>query len=185
MHAFEPQRFPLARILLVLAAFVGLSTSCVENTPEEAVQRDADFYETALMHLIDASEAELTARWSDPVVFVEVLEPESVDLETQIAVVDDLEEEYRIRFIDELAEAVEMEVAGLPVREGSLLVAFGPLIMEQSDVILHGEYYLDADSSAAFEYRFVVEPAASGTGTVVTMVDAPSDVATELVVAQP
>ncbi len=178
MKSLKRARPRFGHTTMLLGVVVGLCAGCGDKLAEPAVLRDAAVYESALLHLIDSSGVELSDRWADPVVFVETLEPESVDLETQIAVVDGFQDEYRIRFVDEISEAVDFELPDLAVREGTLLVAFGPIVVDGDDLLLHGEYYLGATDAAAFDYRFQADP----TGNLV-MVGDPVDGVTELVVA--
>ncbi|MEZ5375067.1 MAG: hypothetical protein R2733_01050 [Acidimicrobiales bacterium] len=172
----------LLRTLLPGLLLVTAASGCGEDATPPDIARDAGMYEVALEELIATSGVELVEGWADPVVFVEVLVEDGIDLETQVAVVEDFAEVYRIRFVDELAEAIELDVAGLPAREGTLLVALGPIEPDGEGYVLHAEYYIAADDAAAFEFHFEDHRPAGSDQPVMRLTDEPVAVATELVV---
>lgn len=168
-----------------LVAFGTLVTACGEQPPSPGVERAADMYQSAVEHLVEVSGVELNAGWDAPVIFVEVLEADAVDLETQVAVVEDFDDAYRIRFVDALAEAIDIETETLPVREGTLLVVLGPIERDGTAYTLHAEYYRNLDHAAAYEYEFEDRQPASAEIPKMVLTGEPTQVATELVVETP
>lgn len=138
---------------LVGLVLVVLAAACTGEAKPAATEGQAAMYEAVIHDLVSRSGVELSETLIEPVVFVEVLETNTIDLDTQVLVIDGLREAYNVRFIDDIAEAVSEEEEQA-VRPGTLLIVFGPIDIEGTYYSLHAEYYLAAGDAAAFGYQF-------------------------------
>lgn len=163
-------------------ALIGLLAACTDDPQPSAAERDAAMYGSVVQDLVDRSGVELGETWIEPVVFVGALETNTIELDTQIMVIDQLRDFYSIRFIDDIIEAIDQQEDQQPVRPGTLLVVFGPVEMDETEYTLHAEYYLAAGETAAFRYRFENRQPASAARPSMVMTDPPARVETLLVV---
>ncbi len=184
-HLHRPGTGNVARLLLAFTLISVMTSACGEEEFPPQVKQDAEIYEAALNHLVEVSGVELAENWVDPVVFVEVLDTTEVDLETQVAVVDEMDEEFAIRFVDDLGEAVDIELDDLPVREGTILIAFGPIEVDGAEYRFHAEYYIDSDESLGLSFRFENRQPAGADRPRMVLIGEPVEVPTELVVVRP
>lgn len=124
------RRRRLGVAIAVLAGFVPSAcdgdTAAEPPTSTEAPRPDADAYGVALATVLDGPPpAEGTDR---TVVFVVPLD-EGVDIDTQASVIDRFAESYDVRFVDELAAAVQEEEPHAP-RDDGLVVGLGSITTE-------------------------------------------------------
>lgn len=125
---------------------------CTTGPSVDTTARDASIYQAVIMDLGERSGQSLDSHDGDaPVVFIETLGSDAIALETQVEVIAQLAETYEIRFIDDLDEAVEIDVEGRPVRSNSLLIGLGPIQVDDETGV-RGEVYLRADDIRAFRY---------------------------------
>lgn len=143
-------RRSLASIALAL---VGLLAACVNGDEADNTARDAAIYRSVILDVVERSGAELDEE-NLPVLFIEALGPDGIPLGVQVEVVGGFVEEFDIRFIDDFHEAVDAELPGLPVREGSLLIGLGDIDVEGTAEV-HGEFYLDAEDITGLDYTLV------------------------------
>lgn len=137
------------RILLIGCSFL---IGCTTGPSVDTTARDASIYEAVIIDLGERSGRSLDRDDGEaPVVFIETLGSDAIALETQVEVVAQLAETYEIRFIDDLDEAVEIDVEGWPVRSNSLLIGLGPIQVDDETEV-RGEVYLRADDVRAFRY---------------------------------
>jgi hypothetical protein len=149
---------PLPDRVLRLTTTLGLSLfllGCTTGQSVDTTARDASIYHAVITDLRDRSGQTLDAGDGEvPVVFIETLGSEAIALETQVEVIAKLAETYEIRFIDDLDEAVEIDVDGRPVRLNSLLIGLGP-VQADKEAEVRGEVYLRADEIRAYRYSLV------------------------------
>lgn len=62
-------------------------------------------------------------------VFLDGLDDATVDIDVQVDIVNALEDDMRVRFIDADDEAIDPDVEGAPVRNGGLLLHLGPVVV--------------------------------------------------------
>ena len=140
--------------LVTALAGLGLLAGCTADGDPDTTDRDAAIYLSVIVDLVDRSGVELDDEEELPVLFIEALGPEGIPLPVQVEVVGGFVEQYEIRFIDDLDEAVEAELPGQPVREGSLLIGLGDVdVAREAEV--HSEIYLRADEIRGFGYTLV------------------------------
>lgn len=149
--------------LAVLTAVVVAAVGCVDPQEADTTERDAAIFGVVLRDLIDGSGADLDDSEELPVVFIEAFGPDGIALEVQIEVVNSFIDQYDIRFIDDRSEAIELDVPELSVRPNSVLLGFGPIVVDGS-ADLRSELYLSADDLHA--YRYTLVDAAAGWVTV-------------------
>jgi hypothetical protein len=142
---------------LAVAAAVALGvllTACGSNPVDDPVQDDAEVYRTVIGDLVARSGVVFPPSEKPPVLFVEALGVDGIDLEVQVAVVTAWVERYEIRFIDDRGEAIDPDLEGFPVREGSLLLGLG-LITRNGTAEMRGETYLSQSEVRAFRYELL------------------------------
>ncbi len=149
---------PVADPVLRLAPFLGLIiflVGCTTGTSVDTTARDASVYQAVITDLGERSGQSLDPGDGEvPVVFIETLGSDAIALETQVEVIAQLAETYEIRFIDDLDEAVEIDVDGWPVRSNSLLIGLGPIQVDDKTEV-RGEVYRRAGEIRAFRYSLV------------------------------
>ncbi len=160
-----------------LAAALGslaLLAGCVNGTDaDEDTVRDAAIYRSVITDLVARSGADLDGSAGLSVVFVEAFSADGIPLPVQVEVVTGLGDRYEIRFVDDRAEAVDVDLPGAPVRLDSLLVGLGPLVVDDT-AKLRGELYLAADDVQAYDYTLV-----SGANDEWNIVDSPVEIEPE------
>jgi alkanesulfonate monooxygenase SsuD/methylene tetrahydromethanopterin reductase-like flavin-dependent oxidoreductase (luciferase family) len=161
-----------------MVAAIGLVVGCGGEGSEDEAARDAAVYRSVISDLVDRSAVVLDDSERPPVLFVEGL-ASGVPLEVQVEVVADFAEQYEIRFIDELEEAIEADTAGRPVRSNSLLIGLGPVVGDGT-ASLRGELYVRDGEAWAYGYELLP----SGGGGWVIVGD-PEPIAPEGFVANP
>ncbi len=135
--------------LATAVAALGLLSGCVNETDDSA--RDAAIYRSIILDVVDRSGIELDGAEQPPVLFVEALGPDDIPLRVQVDVIGVLLERYEIRFIDDRDEAVEIDLPGLPVRAGSLLIGLGGIDVDETAEV-RTELYLRIDDVHGFGY---------------------------------
>jgi hypothetical protein len=133
---------------------VGLLSGCTDGGEREDAERDAAIYRSVIVDVVERSGVDLDGGEDLPVLFLEALGPDGIPLGVQVEVVGHFVERYEIRFIDDLDEAVDEELPGLPVQEGSLLIGLGDLDVGRTTEV-HCEIYLRADDVRGFGYTLV------------------------------
>lgn len=144
---------PWIRVATALVVFAFLA-GCSNGDQTSDMTRDAAIYRSVIIDVVDRSGVDLQGEGDLPVLFVEALGPDGIPLEVQVELVSGFVEEYEIRFIDDFDEAVEAELPGLPVREGSLLIGLGDVDVEETAEV-HSEVYLRTDDVRGFGYTLV------------------------------
>lgn len=170
----------LARVLVVaaLCVLVGLATACSRDTGEDTTARDVAVYRSVIADLVDRSVVELDDSQGSPVLYVEGLGA-LIPLAVQVGVVAAFADDYEIRFIDDLAEAIEADEPHRPVRGDGLLVGLGPVVVD-GGATLRGEFYVREGDVAAFGYELSLQ----GDGTWAIVGD-PEPIAPEGFVTDP
>lgn len=83
-----------------------------------------------------------------PVVFVVPVADESLALDTQVAVIEDLADTHDLRFVDSAGAAVDEDTADQPARDGGTLLGVGT-VTEESPHTIRIEVYRDRDEIEA------------------------------------
>jgi hypothetical protein len=137
--------------VVVASAAIALVAGCTSDVREADTARDAAVYRSVIVDLVDRSAVVLDDSETLPVLFVEGL-ASGVPLEVQVEVVADFAEQYEVRFIDELEEAIEVDTIGRPVRSNSLLIGLGPVVGDRT-ASLRGELYVRDREAQAYGYE--------------------------------
>lgn len=131
-------------VRIVVAATLSL-ISCASN-PAPGAPEPAEIYGNAILQL----SAQTHADGDRPLVFVAVRgEGTSVDLDVQAAILQRLQDDLEIRFVDTRAEALDDDSR---VLDDGILVAIGPIITEGGHATL--ECDLETASSGTTSWRF-------------------------------
>ncbi len=137
------------RCIALLLGLGWLVASCTNLSPSKA--RASDVYATIVRSFA-------TQPADDPLlkVFVEPRgEGSSISVDVQADVVTAVADVAVVRFIDARSEALEADDAGvLAVRDGGILLAFGPVPNDAADVVVEVDQYISDTSLAT--HRFVV-----------------------------
>lgn len=136
--------------LATMVAVLGLA-GCTNGTEVDTTARDAAIYRTVIADIVDRSGVALDASEDLPVLFIEAFDADGIPLEVQVELVSSFIDEYEIRFIDDRDEALELDVADLPVRVNSVLIGLGPIVLGGS-AELRSELYLNANDVRAYRY---------------------------------
>jgi len=138
-----------ARYLAVLVGLCWFAAGCTNLSPSKA--RASDVYATVIRSFATQPEGEPPLK-----VFVEPRgEGSSISVDVQADVVTEVEDVAEVRFIDARSEAlVEAEAGVLVVRDDGILVAFGPVPNDASDVVVEVDQYIDDTNLAT--HRFVM-----------------------------
>lgn len=150
-RSMAPRRRSHLASLAAVLAVVGILSSCGRSTEVDDTTRNAEVYRSVIVDVVDRSGVVFDAVEDLPVLFIEAFDADGIALEVQVQVVSSFLEEYEIRFIDQRDEAVEIDLEGLPVRENSLLIGLGPIVVD-GGVDVRGELYLSAEAVSAYRY---------------------------------
>ena len=137
------------RSIAVLLGLCALVASCTDLSPSK--ERASDVYVAVIRWFAAEQQAD------EPVkVFVEPRgEGSSINLDVQAEVVTAVEDVAQVRFIDGRDEALEDLGDGvLTVRDGGILLAFGPVPNDAADVDVEVDQYVD--ETMVRTYRFVL-----------------------------
>jgi hypothetical protein len=155
-------RHPLGRLAsgVMLAGLLGLLGACTGEEKRDLTDRDASIYQIVIADLVNVSGLAPGGGADEeapPVVFIDSLGAVPIPLETQVELVGRFVETYELRFIDDIGEAVQIDVDGQPVRTDGLLLGLGPIKIEATAEV-RGELYLSNDDIRAFRYTLVSDP---------------------------
>lgn len=143
-------RWLLAVSVLALATVAG----CGDDADGEAAPQriDAEVYAAVVSWFADQQPPPEDDELG--VVFLDDL-GEPIPIEVQVELLDVLEDELNVRFIDDDEEAVDEDVEGMPVHDDGLLLRLGPVVDRQEHVEVDVEQYEAEDEVS--RYRVVVE----------------------------
>jgi hypothetical protein len=142
----------------IIAAVVGLGvmgSACTELSPSK--ERASDVYATVIRWFADHVDGPDAPPRDEPMkVFVEPRgEGSSINVDVQAEVVTAVEDVATVRFIDGRDEALETTEEGVTVvRDNGILIAFGPVPNDATDVTLELDQYLD--ETTVRTYRFAL-----------------------------
>lgn len=126
---------------LGLFVAVALVAGCGSSSPPAvADQVDATTYTAVISRFVPPSIDPDDVR----VVYLAGVGPTEMSLEDQIAVIDGFADTHEIRFVDDLAAAVDSDLPGSPPRDDGLLIGVGKITSE-SPYTVRVEVYKDAD----------------------------------------
>ena len=145
-----PLRTHASRLAAVFAV-AGVLIGCVNSTDGDDTARNAAIYRSVIADVVDRSGVVQDDVEDLPVLFIEAFDADGIALEVQVEVVGSFIEQYEIRFIDDRDEAIEVDLAGLPVRANSFLIGLGPIVLDGT-VDVRSELYLSTDAVSAFRY---------------------------------
>lgn len=137
--------------LTSLLALTGVVSGCVEGTEVDETERDAAVYGAVISDVVDRSGVDLDDSDELPVVFIEAFDPDGIALAVQVEVINSFIDRYDIRFVDDRDEAIDVDLADLPVRANSLLVGLGPIVVA-GNVDVRSELYLSAEVVSAYRH---------------------------------
>lgn len=165
------RRWP--RAVLVAAAtlpFAAALGSCSDSTddPTAGTGRSTAVYRAVLEWVITQEPAPLDG--DELLVFVDDRDEGAVDIDVQGTLIEDLADTAEIRFIDDRAEAVDIDDVGSPVREGGVLVGLGAVPGEGDVVEVYVDRYRHATDVAAWTFTL------SRTGEAWTLSPSPAPV---------
>lgn len=132
----------------VAAVTAALLAGCGDASGQE--QTAAEIYAAAIRWLVD------DGRDSEPVegerVFVESVDEAGIPLAVQADVVNLLEDELSVRFIDAWEEAIDTAEPGDPVRDAGVLIGLGAVdVEERSPVRIYVDRYRHLLDVAAYD----------------------------------
>ena len=139
----------LRRLTLLLAITLAIA-SCGSDGVDDT-DREVDAY-VAVIRALTADEPggsppDTEVDQPDLVVYAGALDDEqSISLEVQAAVVEQLEDVATVRFVDERDEAVDDAEEGAPVLEDGVLLLLGP-VPSGSAPSVDAERYIDVDDT--------------------------------------
>lgn len=143
--------------MLVLAATLGVLASCTSESAPDGPDRSVQIYAAVLTWLLE-HEAPVAPGPSEererPLVYVDHLGPEQLDLQVQIELVSRFDEEYELRFIDATSEALDSERINAPVRQDRLLIGLGP-VPDTFPFSVRAEVYRNARDIDAYRFEVV------------------------------
>lgn len=132
-------------------ALAGVLIGCASDTEVDDTARNAAIYGSVIADVVDRSGVALESSDDLPVLFIEAFEADGISLEVQVEVVTSFIEQYEIRFIDDRDEALEDDLADLPVRSNSVLIGLGPIVLDGTADV-RSERYLTTQAVSAYRY---------------------------------
>jgi hypothetical protein len=153
-------------LVLALAAGTGCGDAANGNTSGSgtvaADRVDARVYAAVISWFAERQPSSDSAEVR--LVFLDGLDDETIPIEVQVGVIEELEDDLEVRFIDALEEAVDEDAEGSPVRNGAFLLRLGPIVPREDHVEVDVESYEGADEVA--RYRVAVESSAESSRVV-------------------
>ncbi len=139
----------VARPIAVLVGLCCFAAACTDLSPSK--ERASEVYATIIRSFAEDSDGEPPLK-----VFIEPRgEGSSINVDVQAEVITAVEDVAEVRFIDARDEALEDTGDGvLVVRDGGILLAFGPVPNDAADVTVEVDQYLDGTSVRT--HRFVM-----------------------------
>ena len=143
-------------VLLTLGGLVALGTvaGCDRAASEEPPPADespapgADTYAAAIASVLDVP-AEPPAEAPDPLPIVYVVPiGESMRIQNQASVIDSLTASHDVRFVDDLAAAVDSKLPGRPPRDDAIVLGLGRIDAEPPHLLRIEQYHTDVDIDA-------------------------------------
>jgi hypothetical protein len=126
-------------------AWVAL-VACGTTGPSARQDRTAAVYSAILRTIVPPATEK-------PVVFVAPFpEQKSVPIETQAAVIGSLGDDFKVRFVDALSEAVDTGTAGAPAKDG-IVVVLGAVPTAGNSVEVEAERYQSEDAHTSIRFR--------------------------------
>jgi hypothetical protein len=126
-------------VALGLAAAAGASAcSDVAGGNDDETDRAVDIYVAVLRSVVEPVKPDV----EHPPVFVEHEDmDEDIALDVQVGVVNELEDEYDVRFIDSREEALPSDEPDAPVADDGVLVGLGPIGTGDPVTVLAHRYW--------------------------------------------
>ncbi len=128
-----------------------LLTACPSEGADE-VSREFEVYRAVIADMGARFPTEPVEPDEEPVIYLESFAPDGVSLQDQVDLVAAFDDGYELRFVDERVEALDEDLDGLPVREGSALFGLGPIV-DADPLGVRVERYVDENEISAFRYR--------------------------------
>lgn len=139
-----------------LVAAGTITAACVGGAQStEQAERIASIYSTLIEHVVD--ELDGIGEEDDKLsVFVDALHRDGIDLEVQVAVVEQLSDRFQIRFIDDPFEAIDPDDPEGGLRSPGVLIALGPPIGDEQ-VTVDAEWYQSREDHRADRYQLTAD----------------------------
>lgn len=116
----------------------------MDDSPEPG----ADTYAAAIADVVGVpDEPPATAPDPLPIVYVVPID-ESMGIDAQAAVIESFSASHDVRFVDELAAAVDADTPGRPPRDEAIVLAVGPVDPEPPHLLRIEQYHSDVDIRA-------------------------------------
>ncbi|MCP5028442.1 MAG: hypothetical protein GY929_19365 [Actinomycetia bacterium] len=142
--------------LVVGAVVVAVLAAGCSSDPASDASREADAYEAILRWIIDRTDDDVaTGENETRLVFIDNLGPDEIPLDIQVELVARLAEEAKLRFVDELEEAIDVDIEDRPVRDGGVLVGLG-VVPDEPPVEVRGELYLGIDDVHGWRFPLMM-----------------------------
>jgi hypothetical protein len=128
----------------VLVALVAFVAGCTDDEPPpparpEPVEFGAEVYTMVIERFLPPPDPDAA-----PVVYVVPVNGDPLGLDLQVAVIDALSDGYDVRFVDEVAAAVDDGSSDEPPRDEGMLIGLGRIASEPPHTI-RVERYEDSD----------------------------------------
>lgn len=128
---------------------LGSLAACGDGEPS-AARRDASVYAAAVLWIVD--EVPVEGEGDERHVFIESrLADGAIPLAVQADVVNELEGQATVRFVDAREEAVEEDEPRRPVRRGGVLVGLGETTGTGDRARVYADAYVRAGLTRAYE----------------------------------
>jgi hypothetical protein len=150
------RRRSLVAAWCAVALVVG-ATSCVDDEPsagQDPTERLVEIYSVAVTEIaadaptIPPDEGEDDEKRN---VFLRASAETEMTAEVQVGVVNELAEWANVRFIDDMEEAVDLEVDGAPVRDDGILIGLGEVSDGEVSAMLTADRYVSDSGIVVYE----------------------------------
>lgn len=137
-------------LLVVCVALVAAACSSEPGGASEGDDRTAAVYRSILSWFVDAEGPLAEDHEADWVMFIATRSEEPIDIDVQAALVEGMESDVFVRFIDARAEAVDEESDNEVVRDDGILIGLGAVPDESDTVEVYTDRYRDATDVEAW-----------------------------------
>lgn len=144
------ERVGVRALVVASLALVGALalTACSPSSPEH--ERDAAVYESIVRWLMDR---DIPPPDEPPLhLFFEELGNETIPLEVQVELIERLEEDANVRFIDAREEAVDADDPAMPVHDGGALVGLGAVPADGPPSV-RVDVYRSVEQASAYRFE--------------------------------
>lgn len=134
-----------------------VAASCTDDAPstgQDPTERLVEIYSVTVTAIVD--DADLPA---DPdadeeallTVFLQSHDDADISAEVQVGVVNELDEWANVRFIDDMAEAVDVDTDDATVRDDGVLIGLGPVSDGDVSATVVADRYVSDDDTIVYD----------------------------------